>query len=72
MHKNDNSDFLRRVMLESENFEFQVIFFCHIPKNDNSEFYFYIWDRLMLGSENFEFRVIVFCLILKNGNSEVF
>ena len=45
--KNDNSEFFmtRGIMLGSENSEFRVIVFCPILKNDNSEFYFYIWDH---------------------------
>ena len=45
--KKDNSEFFmtRGIMLGSENSEFQVIVFCPVSKNDNSEFYFYIWDH---------------------------
>ena len=64
--------FLSRIMLESEYSDFQAIFFCHVPKNNNSEFYFYMWDRIMLGSETFEFGVVVFCPILRDDISEFF
>ena len=42
-------------------FEFRVVIFCPIPKNDNSEFSFYTWNDAWKR----KFRVIIFCTTLK-------
>ena len=52
----------RGIMLESENSEFQVISFCPIPKNDNSDSFLNFVYGIMLGSGNSESQVIFFCL----------
>ena len=52
-----NFSVTRGIMLGSENSELRVIVFCPLPKNVNSEFYFYIW--VMLEGENSEFQLPV-------------
>ena len=44
-------------LLESDNSEFRVVNFCPIPKNNNFEFYFCIWNHAW----KWKFWVIIFC-----------
>ena len=48
-------------LLESDNSEFPDVNFCPVPKNNNLDFYFCIWNH----ARKWKFWVIIFCTILK-------
>ena len=48
-------------LLGSDNSEFPDVNFCPVPKNNNLDFYFCIWNHAW----KWKFWVIIFCTILK-------